>query len=97
MGTAAPATATAPAVTTKKPTRVKTVDPNETPEMQFKRLAVPRTVKALTAARQLKNLARLKPTAEQTAKVFDTITAALKAARMAWEGVGDAKAEGFNL
>lgn len=87
---------TAAPSTTKRPTRVSKVDPNETPEAAFKRLAVPRTVKALKALKQLQNLARFKPTDEQRNKVFTTIQSALKTAHDSWTGQ-TVQAEGFSL
>jgi hypothetical protein len=91
---AAVAGAAAPPV--KKPTRVKTVDPNETPEAAFRRLTVPRVENTLKRIKQLRNLSRFKPSAEHREKVFKTLRDALIVAENSWRG-GEVASEGFTL
>jgi hypothetical protein len=75
----------------------KTIDPNETPEQSFKRLCESRVTKLLKQIRQVKHLARLKPSEAYRAKVFGTISEALKVAHDSWKGNGAVESEGFQL
>lgn len=75
----------------------KLVDPNETPEQNFKRLTEPRVTKALKAIKLLQNLSRFKPSDAHRDKVFSTLKTALVVAETSWKAQ-EAKADtGFKL
>jgi hypothetical protein len=75
----------------------KPVPKDETPDQTFKRLAVPRVEKALKACKQLKALARLKPSDEYRKKVFEAVRTALTVAEESWK-VGEKTTDtGFSL
>lgn len=92
---ATPAPAAAAPVKTRK--KRAPVDPNETLEQQFVRLGTARVIRALTAIRLLKNLARMKPTDEQREKVFTALKEAMQTTCDAWKGGSKVQAEGFKL
>jgi hypothetical protein len=96
-----PATQTAPAATTtmeKARAGRKAVPKNETQEQTFKRLVEPRVTKLLKTVKQLKSLARFKPTEAQRVKVFTAVAESLKAAEISWKASTEKLAEeGFKI
>lgn len=82
----------------KKARSARTKRPeNETQEQTFKRLVEPRVTKLLKVIRQVRLLARFKPTEAQRKKVFDAIDESLTAAQTAWKGNVEVEKEKFQL
>jgi hypothetical protein len=70
---------------------------NETPEQTFKRLIEPRVTKLLKGYKQVRNLARFKPTEDQRKKIFGALSEAHSMTVKAFESTAPITEQGFQL